>query len=577
MNRKPNALRTVMPLLGLALALAMGGCGVLGHASKTDDPASGSVNGEFHNAYYLAQVAKLKGDAAGAREALLRCLDADPTASVVHYELARLDREAEQWASARDAILKAIDLDEDNPWYHAEWADVAMELGLFDEADEAWEWLLVNKPQDDLSAGRLLDLRAARGDVEGALAVVDVLEREWGPDPEWHFERHRLHMAAGNVEAGLEALIRLEVDFPDVVEGIVQRIRILTTLGRDAEAEEVLRNAMSRSDHGRLHLEWAHLLTRRGDTEEAREHVRAAFDSDDVPLQEKADIAWTYVELSEIQIDLRPETQRLIDALVAAHPDEPEPFDILAAFRLAEGDEAGALEALNQALDRGGNSPDRWLEACQLAADLRDWPGVDALGERAGTLFPNLPVFPYFRGLALLEMGDDKAAERQLRMARNLIVDRPEFESDILSSLAQIAHDRGDDAESDQWFEMAIEAYPQNLIALNNYAYYLALRGQKLDRAKELAARVVGLAPGDANFEDTYAWVLFRSGEAEEALTWIELSLAHEGDRPGAAVLDHSGDILWALGRKDEARAKWQAAKAAGGDADALQLKIDAE
>ena len=92
-----------------------------------------------------------------------------------------------------------------------------------------------------------------------------------------------------------------------------------------------------------------------------------------------------------------------------------------------------------------------------------------------------------------------------------------------------------------------------------------------------MAARVVGLAPGDANFEDTYAWVLFRSGEAEEALTWIELSLAHEGDRPGAAVLDHAGDILWALGRKDEARAKWQAAKAAGGDADALQLKIDAE
>lgn len=577
MNRIPFLLHSARPLMCLSLVLAMGGCGVLGHAGKTDTSSTGAVDGDFHTAYYSAQVAKLKGDAAGAKEALMRCLDVDPTASVIHYELARLDREDEQWSAARDAILKAIDLDADNPWYYAEWADVAMELGLYDEADEAWQWLLIHKPQDDLSAGRLLDLRAARGDLDGALDVVGVLEREWGPDPEWHFERHRLHMAAGDVEAGLEALVRLEVDFPNVVEGVVQRIRILTTLGRDAEAEEVLRNAMKRSDHGRLHLEWAHLLTRRGDTEEAREHVRIAFDSDDVPLGEKADIAWTYVELSEIQTDLRPETQRLIDALVAAHPEDPEPFDILAAFRLAEGDEAGALDALNQALNRGGNSPDRWLDACQLAVDLRDWPGVDALGERAGTLFPNLPVFPYFRGLALLEMGDDGQAERQLRMARNLVVDRPEFESDILSTLAQIAHDRGDDDASDQWFEMAIEAHAQNLIALNNYAYYLALRGQKLERAKELAARVVELAPGDANFEDTYAWVLFRSGDVEEALTWIELSLAHEGDQPGAAVLDHAGDILWALGRKNEARARWQAALSAGGDANTLQPKIDAE
>ena len=63
-----------------------------------------------------------------------------------------------------------------------------------------------------------------------------------GPDPEWHFDRHRLFMGAGDFESGLEALERLEEDFPDVVEATLQRARILAGLGREAEAR--LRSAV---------------------------------------------------------------------------------------------------------------------------------------------------------------------------------------------------------------------------------------------------------------------------------------------------------------------------------------------
>ena len=93
----------------------------------------------------------------------------------------------------------------------------------------------------------------------------------------------------------------------------------------------------------------------------------------------------------------------------------------------------------------------------------------------------------------------------------------------------------------------------------------------------ELAAQVVALSPSNGNFEDTYAWALHRAGDHEEALTWIELSLAHGGDAPGATVLEHAGDILQALGRLDEARARWADALDAGGNADRLKTKLDAE
>jgi len=357
----------------------------------------------------------------------------------------------------------------------------------------------------------------------------------------------------------------------------LQRVRILTSLGRGEEAETALKTALAKSGNGRLHLEWAHILTRRGDTDGARQHVRTAFVSDAVAMEEKADIAWTYVELAEIQLDLRSEAATLIELLIEAHPTEAEPHDILAALLDIEGDKEGALRALEAGLALDPNSPERWLDACQLAIDLEVWDAADDLTERAGIRFPNLPVFPYFRGLAKVEAGDDRGAERQLKIARNLIVDRPEFESDVLATLAQIAHDRGDHTASDSWFEQALEANPNNILALNNYAYYLALRGVRPERSVELAGKVVALSPGNGNFEDTYAWALHMAGDHEEALTWIELSLAHEGASPGAAILEHAGDILAALGRKEEAQARWADAIAAGGEKGRLRAKIEAE
>lgn len=560
-----------------ALALVLGGCAALGGASKGTEAGLGGVDKAFHDAFYKAQLAKLKGDQAGAKEALLSCLDADPREAVIYYELARLERQEEQWPAAYAAILEANAIEDSNPWYKKEWAEIALELGRFDEADRALEWILNNKPEDERSARTLLDLRTAQGDLNGALEVVDALEREWGPDPEWHFDRHRLHMGFGDIESGIEALTRLEQDFPDVVEATLQKVRILSSLGREQEAEVAIRNAMDRSRNGRLHLEWAHILTRRGDTETARGHVREAFASDAVPLQEKTDIAWVYVELAEIQDALRSEAAALIEVLIETHPKEAEPHDILAALRDIEGDSEGALSALEAGLALDPNSPERWLEACQLAIDLQRWEAVDGLSDRAGVRFPNLPVFPYFQGLAKLEAGDNRGAERQLKMARNLIVDRPEFESDVLSSLAQIAHERGDHAESDDWFEQALEANPNNILALNNYAYYLALRGARPERSVELAAKVVALSPGNGNFEDTYAWALHVSGNSKEALTWIELAIEHGGTSPGAAVLEHAGDILSALGRIDDARKQWSAAIDAGGDESRLRSKIDGE
>lgn len=57
-------------------------------------------------------------------------------------------------------------------------------------------------------------------------------------------------------------------------------------------------------------------------------------------------------------------------------------------------------------------------------------------------------------------------------------------------------------------YEQALSFNPNNLMCLNNYAYFLSLDGQRLDYAAAMSRRTINAEPTNATFLDTYAWIL---------------------------------------------------------------------
>jgi tetratricopeptide (TPR) repeat protein len=108
---------------------------------------------------------------------------------------------------------------------------------------------------------------------------------------------------------------------------------------------------------------------------------------------------------------------------------------------------------------------------------------------------------------------------------------------------------------------------------LNNYAYYLTLRNEKLDKAAEMSKKSNELRPDDATFEDTYAWVFYKQGKYEDAKIWLEKAFAHGGDKSGA-ILEHYGDLLFKMGKVEDALTYWNKAKVTGEFSELLEKKI---
>src|SRR5690606_27442957 len=171
----------------------------------------------------------------------------------------------------------------------------------------------------------------------------------------------------------------------------------------------------------------------------------------------------------------------------------------------------------------------------------------------------------FFTGHGFLGNSEYEEARTYLEAALNTAnEDQTPLLTQLYSSLGDVYNALDMHAESDVAYEEAIALDSTNAYALNNYAYYLALRKQKLAKAAELARRSNELVPDNASYQDTYAWVLFQQGKHNEALVWIEKALKNSAE-PSDTLMEHYGDILAKLGRPDQAVAQWKKARAVAG------------
>jgi Tfp pilus assembly protein PilF len=139
-----------------------------------------------------------------------------------------------------------------------------------------------------------------------------------------------------------------------------------------------------------------------------------------------------------------------------------------------------------------------------------------------------------------------------VKNATSLEIQDKELLSLSFSLLGDCYHDMKNNKSSDEAYDKALAANPDNAYTLNNYAYYLSLRNEALDKAAQMSARSTQLQPNTASFEDTYAWILFMQKKYPDARIWMEKALAHDKDK-SAVKYEHYGDILFYLGKTDEA------------------------
>ena len=136
-----------------------------------------------------------------------------------------------------------------------------------------------------------------------------------------------------------------------------------------------------------------------------------------------------------------------------------------------------------------------------------------------------------------------------MKIGVNFIVSNPNLSSEMYSILGNSYNELKDFKNSDISYERALEYIPNNVQVLNNYAYYLSLREENLERAEEMSKKTIEMFPEEANYLDTYAWILYKMKKYEQAKSWMQKAIDISESE---TFYSHMSEILIELGEKEE-------------------------
>lgn len=95
-----------------------------------------------------------------------------------------------------------------------------------------------------------------------------------------------------------------------------------------------------------------------------------------------------------------------------------------------------------------------------------------------------------------------------------------------------------------------LEEDPQNAVALNALGYTLVDRTDRLDEARQLIEKAYAIDPQNPAIIDSVGWLLFRTNQIEQSISYLEQAYAKF---PDPEVGAHLGEVYWVSGQKDKA------------------------
>jgi tetratricopeptide (TPR) repeat protein len=239
-----------------------------------------------------------------------------------------------------------------------------------------------------------------------------------------------------------------------------------------------------------------------------------------------------------------------------------------AAFQLGQLEELGgnrqAAETYYLMVNHGKYKIDARVRLARIQAELGKIADARDMLKQLRVLEPEHVVDYYLTEAQILHA--HATQEEVFAFYKTAMESNPD-DLELLYSRAIFAADQGlvDIAERD--LRLIISRKPEHADALNALGYTLANLTDRYAEAFALIKKAYDLKPDSAAILDSMGWVNYRLGNLEQAAEYLQKALNQQNDDEIAA---HLGEVLWMMGKKNQARTVWDKALLDFPDSDKL-------
>ena len=533
-----------------------------------------------YNYFFLEAIRQQEmGNFAAAFDLLRHALDINPNAPEVYYEIAGYYIDMQNGKAARYYFEKAAELASDNPAYLEKLGQFYISQANYEQALAAYERLYANNKTREDVLQILYQLYGSQNSYKKMIEVIERMEMLLGSSEQLSLTKMQIFEQMGDKRKAQAELMRLVQKNP---LDLNYRIMLGNWFFQNDKKKEAFKEyqAVLKEEPNNAAAQLS-LLDYYRDAKNAKvveELTQKLLESKKTEKETKMALL-RQVIIDNQQSDAKDslEVIKLFDRVLSYPQEDADIVMMKAAYLTLKN---ASVDSVNKVYEQAiAIEPDNSRARIALIQNIwkeEQYDKVISISRPAQEYNPEEMVFYYFEGFAQYMKKENDAALQTFKkgVAQIKPDSDPNIVSDFYAIMGDILHEKGLDKEAFEAYDSCLHWRPENLAALNNYAYYLSLSKNDLKKAEQMSYKTIKKEPANPTFLDTYAWILFLQERYEEANIYIDQAIKND-TTPSGVLFEHAGDIYYHVGKTAEALASWQQALKLGDKSATLKKKIE--
>ena len=531
-----------------------------------------------YNYFFLEAVnQEAAGNLSAAYDLLEHARQINPEAAEVYYNLAGYYVTLRNDSLAKFNFAKAAELAPENATYIEKLGQFYANAHDVGNAVKAYEKLYALENDNPDVITMLFQLYATQNDYDKMIEMLDRLETVQGYSDRIALTKMQVYEQQGKKKEQENVLKSMIAKYPNDPNYKVMYCNWLMNNGRTKEGGKYLTQILKEDPtNTSARIAMLDYYAAQGKEDKLAELTESLLMSKDITQQTKASMLRQVIINNEQHNGDSTKVFRLIDKALSQPQENADIYMLKTAYMSLHHMPDSLIDSVYvQALNVEPDNSRARILLLQNMWTKKEYDKIIAFSHPGQEYNPDDMAFYYFEGLAhYMKKDNNKALATFQKGVTQINKDSdPDIVADFYSIMGDILHEKGQDSLAFASYEKCLQWKPDNVGALNNYAYYLSELNRDLAKAEQMSRKTIDAQPDNSTFLDTYAWILFKEGKYADAKTYIDRAIQNDSTLSDV-VLEHAGDIYALNGDMAKAMELWKKAAEKGDGSALLQKKI---
>jgi len=510
---------------------------------------------------------------------LKHCIEINPTESAAYYDMAQMQLYLSNDSLAIQSLETAHQLNPENYWYASALASMYQQKDSLQLAINVYKQLARTYPNKRDIRYALLQCYSITKDYDQLVSTLDTLEIMSGKSEVLSMQKFQIFLQQKDSVRAFEEIQGLVDEYPFDTKYRNLQADLLLKNQRNREAFDVYRKILEQEpSNGYARYGIASYYLEIDSLDKYEQNIDTLLQDSRVDTEVKENVLREFVStVKEQNMDSLKINQKFEETISSDSLDGNIPA-LYASYLLSIKDNDKAQKQLETVLKITPENSAARLQLLQFALQAQDNKRVIDLCQTGKEINPQQVEFYFYLAVGYSQ---EKEFDQSIATCEQLLntIDnktiRKEILSDVYTLMGDAYHEKGENKKCFDSYDKALQLNRSNVGVMNNYAYFLSLENENLDKAEDLSHQTILKEPENATYLDTYAWILFMQGKYPQAKMYIDQTIEHSDEKTlSADVLEHAGDIYYFNNEKEKAIEFWEQALAKGGTGKMLNTKV---